>query len=85
MACKKPVIMVIDGVSRALVEEAQCGVYAEPENVPEIVQKMLQLSQDKSKSDQFGEQGYRFAKKYFDRHVLADQYIKEIKRRLNRV
>ncbi len=85
MACKKPVIMVIDGVSRALVEEAQCGVYAEPENVVDIVQKMLQLSQDKNKSDQLGEQGYQFAKKYFDRHVLAEQYVMEIMKRLPRV
>ncbi len=35
MCCKVPVLMAIDGVSRELVEEAQCGVYVEPENIDE--------------------------------------------------
>ena len=35
MSCKKPVLMAIDGVSRQLVEDAQCGVYVEPENIEE--------------------------------------------------
>ena len=85
MACKKPVIMVIDGVSRALVEEAHCGVYAEPENVTDLVEKMLRLSQEKEQSQQMGERGYFFAKKHFDRQVLSQQYISEIKKRITRV
>jgi hypothetical protein len=36
MACKKPILMLIDGVSRDLIEEAQCGIYAEPENIKEL-------------------------------------------------
>src|SRR5690606_25040872 len=32
MSCKKPVLLAIDGVSRDLIEAADCGVYVEPEN-----------------------------------------------------
>ena len=33
MSCKKPILMLIDGVSRKLVEDANCGLYIEPENI----------------------------------------------------
>lgn len=31
-SCKKPVLMAIDGISRDLVEQAEAGMFAEPEN-----------------------------------------------------
>ncbi|HPI80490.1 MAG TPA: glycosyltransferase family 4 protein [Cyclobacteriaceae bacterium] len=82
MACKKPVLMLIDGVSRQLVEEAQCGVYAEPENTDEIVRAVETL---RSSSIPWGGNGYVFAKANFDREVLAKEYIDLIQLHLNRV
>lgn len=41
MACKKPVLLAIDGVSRKLIEEADCGIYAEPENAQAIADAIL--------------------------------------------
>ncbi len=38
MSCKKPVLLAIDGVSRQLVEEADCGVFVEPENPDDIAE-----------------------------------------------
>lgn len=82
MACKKPVLMLIDGVSRQLVEEAQCGVYAEPENTDEIVRAVETL---RYSSIPWGGNGYVFAKANFDREVLAKEYIDLIQLHLNRV
>ncbi len=79
MSCKTPVYLLIDGVSRELVEEADCGVYIEPENISEIVKKTrecIALSPERMK--EMGENGYQYAKKYFDRTYLAEKYIKEI-------
>lgn len=84
MACQKPILMLIDGVSRELVEEAGCGVYAEPENVQAICQAILSLS----KSDQLsamGKKGYAYAKRNFDREVLAKKYLIEVEERLKSV
>ena len=40
MSCKKPILLAIDGVSRQLVEEeANCGVFAEPENPEDIAEQ----------------------------------------------
>lgn len=82
MACKKPILMVIDGISRQLVEEARCGVYAEPENISDIASKIEILSQNPTLRKEMGELGYAYAKLHFDRHVLADSYIRELQNRL---
>ena len=76
MACKKPVICVIDGVSRQLINDAQCGVYVEPENPREFAEKLTQYC-DKSDTElqEMGLAGYQYAKQHFDRAVLADKYI----------
>ncbi len=83
MACKKPILMLIDGVSRQLVEEAKCGIYAEPEHIEEIISKLNYLLQNKQLCETMGQNGYHYAKQNFDRNGLAMEYIREIKNRLN--
>lgn len=85
MACKKPIVMVVDGVSRQLVEDAKCGVYAEPENIEMIAEKLRSLSLDSSLCKEMGERGYQYAKNHFDRQILSRNYISEIQTRLKRV
>lgn len=81
MACKRPVLMVIDGVSRELVESAGCGVYVEPENPKEFAQIILQYT-DKPAAElaAMGQAGYEYAKQHFDRKHLALSYIDKIQK-----
>lgn len=75
MACMKPVLLCIDGVSRRLVEDANCGVYAEPEN-PEAIAKAIKFYLNNPELIKIhGESGYAYAKKNFDRSVLAKKYL----------
>lgn len=85
MSCKRAIIMAIDGVSRELVEEAQCGVYAEPENIDDLVEKIRTLSQAPDLCKKMGASGYAFAKAHFDRQVLAVRYTDQIGAKLNHV
>jgi len=78
MSCKIPVLMAIDGVSRQLVEEAQCGVYVEPENIEDYNKKIRDYLKDNHRLKQEGLNGYHFAKANYDRDVLAKKYIGEI-------
>lgn len=78
MSCKKPILMAIDGVSRALVEEANAGQYIEPENPFEFRDKILFYMENPKIIKEHGENGYIFAKNNFDRIVLAEKYMKEI-------
>ncbi len=79
MSCKKPVLMAIDGVSRKLVEDAQCGVYVEPENIDEYDVQIRRYLNDSKRLSEEGINGYNYARQHFDRDVLAKKYIKEIK------
>lgn len=79
MACKKPILLLIDGVSRELVENAECGLYAEPENSEEINRVVrLFLTYSKEELHKLGENGYRYAKEYFDRKVIANKYLESL-------
>ena len=75
MACKKPILMAIDGVSRNLVEEANAGVFVEPENPIDFESKIRFYLNNKEMINIQGENGYKYAKRNFDREVLANQYI----------
>lgn len=75
MACKKPILLVIDGVSRELVETADCGTFAEPERPEDIAAKIRNYLANPDLLTQQGQNGYTYAKAHFDRKVLATKYI----------
>lgn len=75
MACKKPILMAIDGVSRELVEEAGAGIFVEPENPHDFEKKIRLYLNDPERKRLEGETGYLYAKQNFDRKVLANKYL----------
>lgn len=75
MSCKKPIFMAIDGVSRALVEEADAGVYVEPENANDFAAKVLLYQKNPDLVFSQGINGYDYAINNFDRTVLAKRFI----------
>jgi glycosyltransferase involved in cell wall biosynthesis len=85
MACKKPILMAIDGVSRALVEQADAGVFVRPENAEDFAQKVKFYLSNSSEINRQGESGYQFAKENFDRMVLAKKYLHLIQDKLKHV
>jgi len=78
MACRKPVLMAIDGVSRELVETANCGYYVEPENPADFAEKIRLYLGNPSRVKEHGDNGYTYAKEHFDREVLAREYLKRL-------
>lgn len=77
-SCKKPILMAIDGVSRKLVEEANAGVFVEPENSEDFNNIIRKYLNNPELVLEQGENGYNFAKNNFDRAILAEKYIKHI-------
>jgi len=85
MSAAKPIIIAIDGVARKLVvDDAKCGVYAEPENAQDIADKIQFYFNSSEIAEQHGQNGYNFARKYFDRHGLADKYITLIQEKIKK-
>jgi glycosyltransferase involved in cell wall biosynthesis len=79
MSCKTPVLMAIDGVSRQLIEDANCGIYVEPENIEEYNTHIRSYLNDMDRLEKEGDNGYQYAKKHFDREELARKYLEEIR------
>jgi glycosyltransferase involved in cell wall biosynthesis len=79
-SCKTPILMAIDGVSRELVATAKAGSYVEPENIEEYNRIIREYLSNPERLQTEGTNGYNYAKANFDRSVLADKYLKEIKK-----
>lgn len=75
MSCKKPILMAIDGVSKDLVLEAEAGTFVEPENTAAYIEAVDYYLENPDILKKQGENGYAFAKKNFDRVVLAKKYV----------
>ena len=81
MSCRIPILMCIDGVSRALVEESGCGIFAEPENIETITETLVNFKNtDATTLQEMGERGYQYARQHFDRALLADRYVEELQK-----
>ena len=84
MSCKRPVFLAIDGVSRELIELAECGVYVDPENADLMAKKARELSNmSENELIQMGSNGYNYAIQNFDRIKLSTKYIKLINKSIN--
>ncbi|WP_342084620.1 glycosyltransferase family 4 protein [Dyadobacter sp. OTU695] len=81
-SCKKPVLMAIDGISRDLVEQAEAGMFAEPENPADLADKIEIYMKDRALLAKHGENGYRFVHQHFDREKLAKYFLEYIENQL---
>lgn len=79
MSCKIPTLLAIDGVSRELVEQAECGIYVEPENGLAIANGIKAIMNNPLRLTEMGENGYEYALLHFDRSVLAQKYLNHMK------
>ena len=79
MACRLPILLAIDGVSRELVERADCGRFIEPEDArdyADVVAFYLGLSREEWRRQ--GKSGYAYAREHFDRRKLSATYLKAL-------
>jgi glycosyltransferase involved in cell wall biosynthesis len=75
MSAEKPIIVGIDGVARQLVEEAQVGIFAEPENPHAFVDAVLKLKNSPELMLKYGKNGRIYATENFPRQKLAEKYL----------
>jgi glycosyltransferase involved in cell wall biosynthesis len=80
MGCQTPIFMLIDGISRELVETAQAGIYVEPENAVEFAEKIRWALNHRDETKQMGMNGYDYAKVNLHRSVLAARYLENLVR-----
>ena len=76
MADSRPVLLVIDGVIRKVVEEAKCGLFVQPGNADDLVKMTIWLSQNKAEAREMGKAGQKYLVDHFNRIELANKFIK---------
>jgi glycosyltransferase involved in cell wall biosynthesis len=79
MAMKKPILIGVDGESRKIVEDAECGLFFEPENEIDLIEKIDRMKNDHELVELYSSNGYTYVKNNFDREKIANQYLSSIK------
>ena len=80
MAAKKPVILVMEGVSADLVcREAKCGLCISPGDAKALESALLEFHSKCEEIKGIGENGYQFAKNNFSADILAKRYLELLK------
>jgi glycosyltransferase involved in cell wall biosynthesis len=70
-ACGCPIILSIDGEARQVLEQADAGIFVEPEDVGQMAQAIQQLQADPRRLLRYGRNGRRFVEAHYSRQVLA--------------
>lgn len=74
MACGRPVILVVDGQARQILEEAQAGVFTQPEDAAALAQVICRLYYSPNLRETLGHNGRRYAVENLSRQVTANAY-----------
>lgn len=71
MAAGRPVALAIDGVIRAVVEAAGCGIFAQPGEAPALAAALRWLAADPQESRRMGLAGRAYLEQNFSREQMA--------------
>jgi colanic acid biosynthesis glycosyl transferase WcaI len=75
MACERPVIVAVDGQARQIIEEAEAGVFVEPENYSALAKSIIDLAQDPKRRLRMGINGRWYIVNKLSRAKTAQDYI----------
>lgn len=73
MAAGKPLLLVIDGVIRQVVDEAGAGIFCQPGDPQALARAAAQLAGDPAAARAMGQAGRRHVEAHFNREQLAAQ------------
>lgn len=74
MACAKPVLLSVDGEARALLEEAEAGVFVPPGSAERLAESILRLAADPSGCEKMGRNGRSYVLKNYRRSEQARHF-----------
>ncbi len=79
MACKKPILASIDGITNKIINQSKCGYASSSNDSVELVNNIIKLkNSDKSILEKMSENGYKYYKKNFAKTVVLDKLISKL-------
>ncbi|MBA4375508.1 MAG: glycosyltransferase WbuB [Anaerolinea sp.] len=73
MAAGKPVLLLIDGVIREVIEKADAGIFIEPGNASALAAQIKILKDNSDKTNLMGRLGREYVDLHFNREKLAEK------------
>jgi glycosyltransferase involved in cell wall biosynthesis len=83
MAAGRATVLVIDGVSRALIESSNGGVYVQPGNDGQLAETVLELSKDPNRVQQLGQNARAYLVKHLDRRDKLNETLELLTKLVN--
>jgi glycosyltransferase involved in cell wall biosynthesis/uncharacterized heparinase superfamily protein len=75
MAMARPIILGIEGESRALLDAAGAGIAITPGSAGELARAVVRLADDAALCERLGQQGAAHVRAHFDRARIAAHYL----------
>jgi putative colanic acid biosynthesis glycosyltransferase WcaI len=75
MSCGKPVLLGVDGQARTVLEQANAGLFVQPENASALAGAICQLRTNRKLCDDLGRNGRDYILAHYSRRQSADAYI----------
>ena len=71
LSAGKPVIVNSSGWTKDLVEKDNCGFFVDPDNPNDLVDKLLEVKDNKELLKQWGENSRRLSLEVYDKSLLS--------------
>jgi colanic acid biosynthesis glycosyl transferase WcaI len=75
MACARPVILGVDGHARKVMEQANAGIFIQPEVPAELAKAVMRLAADPALREFLGRNGRQHVLQHFSRQRTARLYL----------
>ena len=81
LALSIPLLLGVNGEAKSLfIDEANAGLHFEPEDPESLAKAVIELEDNPAICEAYGKSGNIFAHKYFDRKIIASQFIEKVKK-----
>jgi len=74
-AMAQPIILGVEGYAAQFLKEANAGICIEPENAEQLAEAVEHLADNSKLCRLYGQSGYEYVTKYYNRDQLANKYI----------
>ena len=75
MAMERPIILGVEGESKAIIEKGNCGLCIEPENARDLADAVIRLHDDKLLAERLGKNGKEYVERCYSRESLSTIYL----------
>jgi glycosyltransferase involved in cell wall biosynthesis len=79
LAMEVPLLLGVEGEAKNhFVDNANAGLFFQPENEIDLADKMTEFSKDKTMINEMGSNGRKYVSEHFNRNKIAEEFINQL-------